>query len=227
MTFRDFYTRMKEEAQHFQKRIFTHIINVSENYPSSSGHGVASYLKSLMEDRAKAMKVMTESFIQFSVPVTHRYLMCMAENGCNVMPMPNAVEGPRPDSSPLEPLRVPESELVKLKACNGFLQASAIEVRKTLSKFFEYQKRMSDLMTKMDMYMVDDLVPKLSPNTIASYIKWIYTVSLHQRTKCIADRAGPSKRLRRPTDEPVVAGVGEENARTQADAQVWDGGGEA
>ncbi len=175
----DFYMRVQSDSKQLQEKMLSQIISFTQNSPLNM-RSVLPLLKSILEDRRKALDVMAETIVQFSVPASHRYLMYIAENDIDTIPLAltKVNDGPQAEAvnAVVEQLKADEFSLMKIKENKVFFKDAAFKLRKAFTKFFQYQRKVQEEITKVDAFMVENLMPSLSPNTFTNYMKWVRMV---------------------------------------------------
>ena len=179
MNFFDFYSHVKDDIQHLQERLLAQIAEISQRGEFNMQR-ISPYIKEKFEERRKAIEIMAETMIQISLPFSHRYLLYVAENdpeGKALQEIPMVLGSKEGGwDAVVKQLKFDGIELMKVKENRSFLQNSALNLRKNVQKFYACQKRIQDLVTEIDMFLVERLMPKVTGNTFTNYVKWVQKV---------------------------------------------------
>ncbi len=177
--FMDFYMQVQNDTKHMREQFVAQMISMTQRTPLTKIN-MLPCLRSMLENRRQALDVMAETMMQLFVPVSHRYLMYVAENyaEANALPLAKPPSGPEGESlhEVVDKLRVDEIEVLKVEANRNFLKDCALKLRRRLGKFMEYQKKIQDQILQMDVFMVEQLGPGLSFYTITNFIQWVRLV---------------------------------------------------
>ncbi len=173
----DFCRRIKADIKEFESRRLLTLINTIR----SAGDVVP---QNRLEDKSKALDMLAETLVEFSVPFTHRYLMCLAEQA--------GTENCLPQTKPQEQEARGESELGDLNgiteqiARDGkslgltderrFLREVSQRMRKSVRQFRDSLEDFRDQMGKLDLYMTSRLMLHQDQNRLLNYVKWMRMV---------------------------------------------------
>ncbi len=175
----DLYMKVKTEVTHLQENLLSQMLELTQTNARSLA-SIMPYLRANLEDRYKAIDVMAETMIQLSVPVAHRYLMYVAENGPEAKPLqlfPAAAPAQEDLNRVMEQVKYDGIELMKVSENRRFLKNYALKLRKSVQKFFAYEKKIQGQISEIDRFMIERLMLRVPPHTVINFLKWVHTVS--------------------------------------------------
>ena len=180
-SFLDFCQRIKDDTCKVQEKIVGRIIDLVQG-SSIDISKIQSYVKADIEERTKAMGIMTETLMQVCIPYSQRYLLYMAENGvreCQVQQLTQKMkQDPNREElgNVLQQFTADEAEVMQVQENRTFLLKSALTLRKNVQKFLMYQRKIQEAATGLNMFMIENLMPRVPFRTFTNYMKKVQQV---------------------------------------------------
>lgn len=190
--FKDFYNKIKEQVTTLHKSFVSQIWEMTKSAKLNLGN-IVPYIRGNLNDRYRAIDSMLKAMLDFTLPVSHRYLMHLALNASE---KPSEVREfihgtPSDDFDKVAAqLKADANELIKKGNFSTVLKESSLRVCEAINRLFDDGKKLEEQILNFDQYVFSKVLPSLQPNTFINYIKWVnfvtltFTLDREERMRC-------------------------------------------
>ncbi len=178
----EFCRKIKDDAQQFDEQRLARLIDLTYRSDKPLSELVDS-LKTKVEDKKKAVDVLAEALIDFSVPFAHRYVLCMAEQNDTINTLQQALEqrleeakvGPMDCRMVIDQIRNDRRRMKdRMPAEQRYLLEIAAGLRRSVKRYLQSVANIREHMANLDLYLTDRIDPNLDPNRVVSLLKWMH-----------------------------------------------------
>lgn len=178
--YKEFYASISSQFSKLQEFSLSRILEITKNSDLNLSR-VTPYLEFSLKDRYKAIDTMIDAIIQYSLPVSHKYLIYVAENNGklkNKLPEENITQLPWKGDliKTVKEMEIFSYELMKEREIKHFLKSSALKFRKTVGKFIKYKQEIQNHLSNLDQFVFRKILPLLEPKMFMDFINWAFTV---------------------------------------------------
>ncbi len=169
----EFYQRIKADTQYFAQKRLMEVANILRGTAEKNLGEIIHTLKTTVVEKEQMIDAMSETMIDFSVPVPYRYMIRFAcdssiraeEEGCGLGLMIKQI---RRDWDTIM-VTAPETRLL--------FQRAAVRLNDVMTHYFSSMKEIKRQMNELDLYLIERVAPKLRASCLDSMIQWMQTWS--------------------------------------------------
>eukprot|EP00826_Nyctotherus_ovalis_P035944 TRINITY_DN3136_c0_g1_i23.p1 TRINITY_DN3136_c0_g1~~TRINITY_DN3136_c0_g1_i23.p1 ORF type:complete len:217 (+),score=43.96 TRINITY_DN3136_c0_g1_i23:712-1362(+) len=178
--FKSFYNKIKEQVTTLHKSFVSQIWEMTKTTKLNLGN-IVPYIRGNLNDRYRAIDSMLKAMLDFTLPVSHRYLMHLALNGTEkASEVREFIQGTPSDDfdKVAAQLNADANELIKKGNFSTVLKESSLRMCEAINRLFDDGKKLEEEILNFDQYVFSKVLPSLQPDTFINYIKWVNFVTL-------------------------------------------------
>lgn len=180
-TYTEFHKTIRTEMKILQENFLYSVLEVSQKAKPGVSN-IISDVQYKFANRRKAIDEMMKTMIQFLLPVSHKYLMYVAENAADFTQISLSVESKKPSiqedlTKATRQVEKYGRELMRENEVRHFLKISAINFKKSVQKLIQFEKDIQRQVAALDQFVFDKVIPCLTSHKICDFLEWATTVS--------------------------------------------------
>eukprot|EP00826_Nyctotherus_ovalis_P042498 TRINITY_DN4377_c0_g6_i1.p3 TRINITY_DN4377_c0_g6~~TRINITY_DN4377_c0_g6_i1.p3 ORF type:complete len:179 (+),score=52.95 TRINITY_DN4377_c0_g6_i1:951-1487(+) len=118
-----------------------------------------------------------EAMVQFVLPVSHKYLLYVAENADLSLITESKKSLLQEDfTKATKQVETYGYELMEMSEVRQFLKASALNFKRTVQRFLKYQREIQKQVAGLDQFLFERIIPCVGPHKVFDFIKWASTM---------------------------------------------------
>jgi len=178
-SYQEFCMRVKEEVNQLQEAITTQILKTLLSRTTETGN-VSSVIQRTLNKKVVVIESIIDALLQFSIPLSHRFLMDVAEKGPASVysySLPTFTDFTQEDYSKVtEKVMMDCNSIMETESVRKFMKTASQNIRKKINKILDCKDGVKNQIAVLNKYLVERLLPQVSDHTAVNFVRWINMV---------------------------------------------------